>query len=140
MKKINDNTYLLVLGKNDKVMEALMDFHKYIGNKFCKVEAIGALKNVEMGYAHVTDNGVNYAYKTFPNDYELLSFNGSISLLDGKSLPHIHLAIADDMYMTYGGHLKEAEVAVTLEVIITVYEAQIGRSLDNEFKIGIIKY
>ncbi len=139
MKKINNNTYLVVLKKGDLVMDKLREFHKEVDCNLCKVEAIGALKNIELGYAHVTENGVNYAYRTFKDDYELLSFNGSISLLNDNSLPHIHLAIADETFATYGGHLKEAEVAVTLEIFITVYEEKVTRSLDNEFKIGIIE-
>ncbi len=139
MKKINNNTYLLVLSKGDLVMEKLRAFHKTVNYNFCKVEAIGALKNVELGYAHVTENGVNYEYKTFKKDHEVLSFSGSISLLNGDSLPHVHLAISDETFATYGGHLKEAEVAVTLEIIITVYDEQVTRSLNNEFKIGIIE-
>ncbi len=139
MKKINNNTYLLILSKGDLVMEKLKEFHKDVGYNFCKLEAIGALKNVELGYAHITNSGVNYEYKVFEDDYELLSFNGSISLLNDQSLPHIHLAIADKNFATYGGHLKEAEVAVTFELIITVYDEKINRSLNNEFKIGIIE-
>ncbi len=138
MKKIDNNTYLLVLKKGDLVMEKLRKFHEIVDYNFCKVEAIGALKSIELGYAHVTDNGVRYSYKTFEGDHELISFNGSISLLNGESLPHIHLAIADETFSTYGGHLKEAEVAVTLELIITVYEEKVTRGLNNIFKIGII--
>ncbi len=139
MKKISNNAYLLVLKKGDLVMDKLREFHKEVDYNLCKVEAIGALKNIELGYAHVTENGVNYEYKTFKEDYELLSFNGSISLLNGNSLPHVHLSIADETFATYGGHLKEAEVAVTLEIFVTVYEKKVTRSLNNEFKIGIIE-
>ncbi len=139
MRKINSNTYLLVLKKGDIVMDKLKHFHSKVGYNFCKVEAIGALKNVEIGYAHITEDGIKYSYKVFEDDYELLSFNGSISLLNDASLPHIHLTIADDKFQTYGGHLKDAEVAVTLEMVITVFEEKVTRSLDNEFKIGLIE-
>ncbi len=139
MKKIDNNTYLLVLKKGDNVVDKLKEFHKEVDYKLCKVEGIGALEKVNMSYAHVTENGVNYEKRDFNDDYELLSFNGNLSTFNDETIVHIHIAISDDKFLTYGGHLNSAVVAVTLELFITVYDVNISRSYDEETALNLIK-
>jgi predicted DNA-binding protein with PD1-like motif len=63
---------------------------------------------------------------------------GNVTLLESVPLLHIHTTISDDENDTYGGHLKSAVVAVTLEVHLVAFAAALERTLDAEIGLPLI--
>lgn len=132
--ELDNDTFFVRLEKGEAIFKMLKDFHDlYVPYlKLCEIKGIGAIKNVELAYASYNEMGtISYQYKFFPNTYELTSFVGNLAIKDGASYGHIHLTMADEFYNVIGGHLKEAEVAITLELFIKVYSQEMTRNYDD---------
>ena len=123
--------YLIVLKPGQKVIESLsvfMEKEKLPGATFT---AIGGVKNANIGYYNLKTNV--YQPKLFQEPLELLSLIGNIGYHEKKPVVHAHIAVSGDDYKAYGGHLLEAEVTVTLEVMITPTVKPLIREMSTEF-------
>ncbi|MEL6822163.1 MAG: PPC domain-containing DNA-binding protein, partial [Calditrichota bacterium] len=66
------------------------------------VSAIGAVKDVELGYYRLADK--TYIRKQFPEITELVSFSGNLSWIDDKPFLHAHASLSDSSFNMVGGH------------------------------------
>jgi predicted DNA-binding protein with PD1-like motif len=63
---------------------------------------------------------------------EVVNFTGNVALVEGEQFLHVHVVLSDTDNRAHGGHLKEAEVAVTLEVFLSDFQTEIERVYDEE--------
>lgn len=69
---------------------------------------------------------------------EVLALTGNIALRDGTPSVHAHVVLGRRDGSTVGGHLREAVVRPTLEVLVTAYPAVLTRRLDEERGLPVI--
>ena len=81
------------------------------------ISGIGMLSEPELGF-FVKDG--QYERQRFPGRHELLNLCGNISLRDGDVMAHLHAMLANEDYSVFGGHLFEARVGLTLEVLLQI--------------------
>ena len=93
------------------------------------VSGIGAIKNVTIGMYDLKTK--EYAKKTFNDEYELLSFNGNISIKDGFQFIHAHISFSDSRFKAYGGHLFETKIYAAGEFMIDITSCTINRKFNN---------
>jgi len=95
---------------------------------------IGMLREIELGY--FVGEG-KYETKTFSGPHELLVLHGNLSRYQDSPLPHIHAIFGKEDYSTFGGHLVDAVVEITLEVSILDLTGSVSmvRHLDERFKL-----
>lgn len=122
-------------------MQSLKEFgNTYAEKRLSQVEGIGALRNIHLGIASYNENhDIIYSNDLFTSDYEVLSMKGNLSSYHDASFPHIHVTLAGVGYEVIGGHLHDAEVAVTMELFITVFHEEIKREYDDETGLNLLK-
>lgn len=77
---------------------------------------IGALSSVDLAYYDQKEKV--YRQRSFEGAFEIASCNGNISLRDGQRFVHAHIALADENYNLFGGHLLGGRVfAAELHII-----------------------
>ena len=69
---------------------------------------------------------------------EITSLIGDIALKDSKPAAHAHIALATEDGIVHGGHLLEAFIDPTLEVMMTVESVPLNKKLDPKFGINVI--
>ena len=113
-KKINGG-YIIKLEKDEKIIESLTKFleEKQIKNGF--FVGLGALSKVELALYRLKDK--KYFFKEFEEALEISSLHGNVFLKEGKPFIHVHIVVSDENMITKGGHLKEAIVSATCEII-----------------------
>jgi predicted DNA-binding protein with PD1-like motif len=123
--------FMLKLERGERVIEALTNFCTERGIRAGVLQAVGAVKNAELGYYNLETR--EYFFKKFPEDREVASMMGNIALVDGKPFIHAHavLSAMTEKLDCVGAHIKEAEVAVTLEVYLTPFDTALERKLDD---------
>lgn len=127
----------LVLYKDEKLVQALTDTMMAEGIFGAALRGIGVLKNIELGYYDL--HGKQYDIKKYSGkDYELLSLMGNVTLRDGKPFVHLHAVLGDEHFNTFGGHLFEAEVGVTAEIIVSPLGAAAERELREDLGLALI--
>jgi predicted DNA-binding protein with PD1-like motif len=131
MKVKKDKDGLLIrMDRGDKIHSNLIELAEEYNFPSASYVGIGAVENCEIGYYDLAAEG--YLKKTFKGEMELLNITGNISWKDDKAFPHSHVTLADKNYQALGGHLFEAEVAVTMELHLQPRETKVIRTPDEK--------
>jgi len=131
------NGYCLRLFKDEKVNESLKEFTLKNGIPSGFISGLGALKNSELGFYHLSQK--HYDRKIFAPEMELISLTGNISWLkEDEPIIHTHVALGDPEFRVFGGHLFEAEVAVTVEIFIHSFSDKIYRKMDESIGLNLM--
>ena len=130
------NIFIIVLEKGDYVLESIKGFAMNYNQKSGFFFGIGAVKNPEIGF-YDTSQG-RYLKRTLEGGFEVISLLGNLSLDKEKNIiVHAHIGLADEEYRMYGGHLFEAQVSVTMELIF-IPTRTIIRRLDEETQLKLM--
>ena len=70
---------------------------------------------------------------------ELLSLIGDIALRDGEPQVHAHVVVGRSDGTAHGGHLLEARVRPTCELIVTESPIHLQKKLDPKSGIPLIQ-
>jgi predicted DNA-binding protein with PD1-like motif len=97
------------------------------------INGIGAIDSVEVGYMDVVNK--KYQKRNFNDNYELISLIGNITIKDGVPFVHTHITFSDTEYKVFGGHLFDAKITATGEIILTVADSKIDRQFNEN--VGI---
>jgi predicted DNA-binding protein with PD1-like motif len=129
-------TYAVVMDKDEEVMAGLQRFAAEHELAASQITAIGAFSDVMLGY--FDRNRKDYTRIPVAEQVEVLSLMGDITL-DGKDPKvHAHVVLGRSDGSTCGGHLLEAHVWPTLEVIVTESPRHLGRRIDQETGLALI--
>lgn len=133
-----DQDYVVVVEKGEKIIASLQKFAKQERITAGSFTGIGGVTNVALSYFSSAKR--TYETKEFSSlMYELVTLMGNISLVAGEPMIHAHATIADKDYRTYGGHLTEAEVAITAEIMVRVMPKPLKRTLHPEFNLNLLE-
>ncbi|MCH9770161.1 MAG: DUF296 domain-containing protein [Gammaproteobacteria bacterium] len=128
--------FLLIGRIDEEIMAAVTAVVREAELPGAFITGIGALKELELGYYHLEKK--DYQRRQFDGDYELLSFTGNVSLNNDEYFSHVHVSIGDAEYKVHGGHLFQAKVAVTAELLITPLTELPKRKVDDRIGLGLI--
>lgn len=121
-------THFLYIEQGEKVMESLTNYCKEKGINNGRLSGIGAVRDIEIGAYDLESK--SYLKKQFEEEYELISYQGNVTLKDGDPFLHAHVMIGNKELKTRGGHLFECEVAVVGEFILDQIEGSAKRELN----------
>lgn len=130
-------TYAVILATGDEVMDCLQRFAKQEKIVAAQLSAIGALSDVVLAYF----DWEKKEYRKIPveEQVEVASLLGDIAQgPDGSASLHIHLVIGKKDGSAMAGHLAEAHVRPTLEVIVTESPSHLRKKKDRESGLALI--
>jgi uncharacterized protein len=129
-------TFVLVFDKDDEVMTTLPAFASERGLTSGHFTAIGAFSDVTLGFLDPATK--EYEPIRIDEQVEAVSLVGDVSLENGEPRIHAHVVVGRRDGQAYGGHLLEARVWPTLEVVLTESPAHLRRELDPETGLPLI--
>lgn len=132
-----DLGYFIRLERGEFVMRSLLEFLAKKQIQGGVVNGIGALEHVIIGYFDLSKK--EYLQKKFSEIYEVVSFQGNISLVDNKPFVHTHIVLGDRNYHPHAGHFFEGKVAVTMELFVHVFEKALKRQSDQLTSLNLLK-
>jgi uncharacterized protein len=139
-KLVNDGpqkTYVLVLDKGDEAVSSIADFARHQGLAAAQLTGLGAFSDVVLGFF----DWEKKEYRKIPvnEQVEVVSLLGDIALgPDGKPSLHPHVVIGRSDGSAMGGHLLEAHVRPTLEVVLTESPKHLHKRKDSESGLALI--
>ena len=131
-------TYALIFRTGDKLTEGLKQFASDENIRGASFKAIGALSSVRLGWF----NWQTKKYETavaLEEQVELLALIGDIAEKDGKPEIHAHVVVGKSDGTAHGGHLLDATVRPTCEVILTESPQHLQKEIDEEAGIAVIR-
>jgi len=139
-KQIEDEpkTFVLVFETGDEIASVLQQFargQRLGGSSF---EAIGALSHAKLGWLNWETKRYDPAC-VLDEQVEVLSLIGDIALRDGEPQVHAHMVVGRADGTAHGGHLLEARVRPTCELILTESPIRLQKKLDPESGIALIQ-
>jgi predicted DNA-binding protein with PD1-like motif len=131
-----ERTFVVVFDKGDEVIEGLTAFAERQHLRASHVTAIGALRDVTLGYF----DPATREYRKIPvrDQVEVLSLLGVITLDGEKPKVHAHIVVGRADGAAQGGHLLEAHVWPTLEVVVEELPRHLQRRTDPESGLALI--
>jgi uncharacterized protein len=138
-KLINDGgekTFAIVFDKGDEVVGGLLAFAKKKQLSASHFTAIGAFETVTVGFFE--RDRKDYKKITIDEQVEVMSLIGNIALTDDEPKVHAHVIVGKSDGTAHGGHLLEARVWPTLEVILVESPKYLERKLDEETGLALI--
>ncbi|HET8524118.1 MAG TPA: PPC domain-containing DNA-binding protein [Thermomicrobiales bacterium] len=130
-------TLAVIFETGDKVMAGLDAVAHDYDLAASHFTAIGAFRRATLGFFEWESK----EYKEIPveQQVEVLSLIGDIAREDGEPKIHAHVVLGCEDGSTRGGHLMEATVRPTLEVVIVESPAHLRRHLDPESGLALIQ-
>lgn len=131
-----ERTIALVLDRGDEVMSQLERFAAEHALSASRFTAIGAFERATLGYFDWQSKD----YERIPVDeqVEVLSLVGDIALDGEQARLHIHVVLGRRDGSTLGGHLLEAWVRPTLEVLLVDSPNYLRRQRDPVTGLALI--
>jgi uncharacterized protein len=139
-QKIDDapQTFILVFATGDELADGLLRFAREQQLSAASFKAIGALSSVRLGWLSWERKRYEPSV-TLDEQMELVSLIGDVALQDGAPVVHAHVVIAKQDGTAHGGHLLQAYVRPTCEVVLTESPAHLQKVIDPESGIALIK-
>jgi predicted DNA-binding protein with PD1-like motif len=131
-------TFALIMETGDEILQSLQAFamsKKLAGSSF---KAIGALSYVKLGWFNWQTKKYEVAVE-LEEQLELLVLTGDIAVKDGEPQVHAHLVVGRRDGTAQGGHLLEARIRPTCELILTESPEHLQKHLDPESGLALIR-
>ncbi len=110
------NGYFLVLDRGAEVLESITRFATETGVRAASLQGIGAVDRLTLGFYDL--GRTTYERQRWEEDLEVASLTGNIAVVDGGPFPHVHGVFGRRDFSTIGGHVFEAVVSVTMELVV----------------------
>src|SRR5688572_20762966 len=125
----DQKTYALIFDKGDEVVAELTAFAKAHALGAAHFTAIGAFSGVTLGY--FDRERKEYTKIPMPEQVEVLSLVGDVAQQDGEPKIHAHVVVGKRDGTAHGGHLLDARVWPTLELILVESPRTLARRSDR---------
>jgi uncharacterized protein len=124
-------TFVLIFKTGDELAKGLSTFAEEQKLSAASFKAVGALSSVRLGWFSWESKKYELSV-TLDEQVELLSLIGDIALYQGKPVVHAHAVIGRKDGTAQGGHLLEAYIRPTCEVVLTESPAHLQKYFDPE--------
>lgn len=133
-----ENSYVVRLNKGEEVISSLKKLCKDENIRLGEITGLGASDLVEIGLFNV--NKKEYKTKTFEGTFEITSLVGNVTTKDNEVYLHIHINFGDEEGVVKGGHLVQARISATSEIILRIVEGYVGRKLSDEIGLNLFDF
>ena len=136
--KRTEDGFLVVLDAGDEILASLKEIAANERIALASFTGIGAVRDAILGYLDIDQK--EYLKQQFgPESLELLSMIGNIARMNDEPVIHCHVVLGDREMRTFGGHLFQARVSVTVEIFMRVFEGEVSREFDPRFGANLLK-
>ena len=130
-KRIDEKLFIR-LEKGEEIVSSLETLLEKEGINAGSLQGIGAVSEATLG--HYSLKSKEYSEKELNQPLEIVSLQGTIT----SEKIHPHVCLGNSEMETYGGHLVEATVAATCEVIVDSAAGSLNRYHDEEIGLDLL--
>src|ERR1700726_2011420 len=130
-------TFILVFKTGDELAKGLLEFAEQEKLSAASFYAVGALSSVRLGWFSWESKKYEPSV-TLDEQMELLSLIGDVALKDRKPVVHAHAVVGKKDGTAHGGHLPEARIRPTCEVVLTESPTHLQKQVDPESGLTLI--
>ncbi len=132
------NTIVARIDKGEEILQQLEVIAKKEEIKLASVSALGATNDITVGVFHTQEK--KYYANHFTGDMEIVSLAGTVSTMNGDYYAHLHMSAGDTAGHVVGGHLNQAIISATCEMVIQIIDGQVDREFNREVGLNTFKF
>lgn len=132
------DTIIARMDKDEEIVEQVRRIAEAEKIKLASVEALGALSDFNVGLFDVAEK--KFHGNHFHGAYEIVSLTGTINTMNAEFYTHLHMSAADVNAHVYGGHLVDATISATCEMVIRVLDGTVDREFNEEVGLNLFKF
>lgn len=136
--ELQPKTFVVIFETGDELAAGLQKFASEQQLSAASFKAVGAFSSVRLAW-------FNWETKKYEpvvvldEQVELLSLIGDVALKEGKPSVHAHAVVGKRDGTAHGGHLLEAHVRPTCELVVTESPVHLRKEFDPESGLALIK-
>ena len=119
-RKVKENQYLVRASRGEGIIASLKSFVRKENIEGGFFMGLGAVDNLEL--AHYSVNDKKYSSKKYQIPLEMASLIGSIGYFGKELIIHAHGVFGKSDMETISGHVVEARVSGTAEIMVFITE------------------
>lgn len=132
-----ERTFALVFETGEEVVAALLRFASEKGLAGAHLTAIGAFQRVTLGFFDPARK--EYKPISIEEQVELLSLVANIARNDeGEAKLHAHVVVGKADGTAHGGHLLEALVRPTMEILVVESSKHLRRRMRDDVGVALL--
>jgi len=131
-----ERTFAVVFDRGEEVLAGLREFGREANLTAARFTAIGAFSDVLLGF--FDPERKEYDQIPLREQAEVLSLIGNVAQHQGKPKVHVHVVVGKRDGTAHGGHLLEAHVRPTLEVMVVEAPGHLQRTTDEETGLALL--
>jgi len=128
--------YAVIFYQGDEAFSGLVEFAEKYDVTSAHFTAIGALNGATLGWFDPQRKMYKKIHIT--GQHEVIGMSGDIALYQGKPVVHTHMVVGSPDGTAHAGHVLEAYVSPTLEVMVTVDPVAMHKRLDPATGLTLI--
>lgn len=133
-----EDKYIIRINPGQNLVKSLQSFCENKKIHLAAISGLGSLKSVTLGFFNPQTK--EYQQKTFDEPLEMASLVGNVVEKDGKPLMHLHTTVAGDNYKALAGHMVDAEVSLTAEIIIEPINGKVYKKFDDKTGLNLFDF
>ena len=131
-------TIVMRIDKGEEILTQLKAMALKENVQLASVRALGATNDFTVGVFKVDEK--KYYANHFTGDFEIVSLTGTISTMNGEYYAHLHMSAGDAQGRVFGGHLNEAIISATCEMVVEVIDGRVERTHDADVGLNLFKF
>ncbi len=132
------NTVIARIDKGEEILQELKVISEKEEIKLASVSALGATNDITVGVFRTQEK--KYYANHFTGDMEIVSLTGTVSTMNGEYYAHLHMSAGDTEGHVVGGHLNEAIISATCEMVIRIIDGEIDREFNQDVGLNTFKF
>ena len=136
-RKIGD-TFVVRIDKGEEIVSKVLELARRENIALASIEALGAVDRFTAGVLDVEEK--KFRGNTFTGCFEIVSLTGTLTTMDGQPYCHLHMSAGDSQGHVFGGHLNEAVISATCELVISCLPGRTDRVFSDEVGLNLIAF
>lgn len=132
------NKYFIRINPGQPLIENLKDFCQKKNIKLATVSGVGSLQSVTLGFFNPKTK--EYKQKEIKEPLELAGLTGNITPQNGEPLLHLHGTVAGSNYKAYAGHIVEAQISLTAEIVLETIDGTLEKTFDPQTGLNLFDF
>lgn len=133
-----EKTIIARLDKGEEILEKVKEIADKEHIKLASVNALGAINQFTVGVFKTDEK--KYLSNTFSGSYEIVSLTGTITTMNDEFYCHLHMSAGNEKGEVFGGHLNQAVVSATCEMVIHIVDGKVDRCFDQEVGLNLFRF
>lgn len=135
----SEKEYIIRLDKGESVVNTLKTLLSKEEIKLGYFTGLGATNDVTIGILNTKTKEI--VKKKFTGDFEIGTMFGTVTQKDGEPYIHAHITVGNvGLDLTYAGHLVDAMISATAEIVLKKMEGTVGRRFDEAVGLDLMEF